>query len=243
MANKITNFIEKFYLKGKLPPSLGALFMNRILQAVSFGFFNLFLPIFLYQQFNNSLEIVLIYFIIDYLIYALTVPLGARLMSKLGLRGSMIISSIFLIAFYIAFRFFSPVYLYLIIPLMLKVVFRNLYWVPYHTEFAEFTDKLHRGKEIGLLEAIYAILSIGIPITAGFILSNYGFNYLFLLAIIIIVLSIIPLFLIEKVEEKYSWGYFKTYNIVFSRGILPTTLAVFAVGFQCAYFYRFQIRH
>ena len=232
MTNKITNFIEKFYLKGKLPPSLGALFMNRILQAVSFGFFNLFLPIFLYQQFNNSLEIVLIYFIIDYLIYALTVPLGARLMSKLGLRGSMIISSIFLIAFYIAFRFFSPVYLYLIIPLMLKVVFRNLYWVPYHTEFAEFTDKLHRGKEIGLLEAIYAILSIGIPITAGFILSNYGFNYLFLLAIIIIVLSIIPLFLIEKVEEKYSWGYFKTYKKLFSKGNKHTTLAFFADGLQ-----------
>lgn len=232
MANFFTSFIERVYLKGKFPPSLGALFMNRILQAVSFGFFDLFLPIFLYQQFNNSLGIVLVYFIFDFLLYVLTVPLGARLMSKLGLRESMIVSSIFLVGFYIAFRFFNPVYLYLIIPLALRMVFRNLYWVPYHTEFTEFTDRFHRGKQIGLLEAIYAVLSIGIPITAGFILSNYGFDYLFILAIIIVVLSIIPLFLTQKVKEKYAWGYFKTFRKLFSRGNKRTTLAFFADGLQ-----------
>ena len=232
MRNKIINFIERFYLKESLSSSLGALFMNRVFQAVSFGFFSIFLPIFIYQQFDNSLEMVLIYFIIDFFLYVLTLPLGARLMSKIGLKGSMVVSSFALIGFYFSFYYFSPSYLYLAVPLIIKTIYRNLYWVPYHTEFARFSHRFFRGKELGLMEAIYAVLSIGIPVTAGFILTNYGFNYLFTLAIIIVFLSIIPLFLTKKVEEKYVWGYFKSYKKLFSKGNRHATLSYFADGLQ-----------
>jgi len=232
MSNRFASFIEKFYLKEKIRPSLMALYLNRVVQAACFGFFSIFIPIFLYQKFNNSLEIVLIYFILSYATYALTVVFGAKIMSRIGLRNSMVISVVFLIGFFSAYYFFQATIGYLIFLVILKNLFRNFYWVPFHTEFAEFTDRRHRGREVGFFYALWSVLKVGVPVTGGFIIARYGFDNLFILVIILAVISIIPLFLTQKVKEKFSWSYFKTIKKLFSKGCRRWVLAFFADGMQ-----------
>jgi len=232
MTNRYKSFVEKFYLKEELKPSLLALFMNRILQAVCFGFFALYLPIFIYKTFNDSFEIVIFYYILNYLLYAAVVVFGAKLMSRLGLRESMIISTFFLIGFFLGYRYFQPEMYYLFFLIIIITLFRILYWVPYHTEFAEFTDRRHRGREVAFLNVLFSILKIGIPVTGGFIISRYGYNNLFILVIIIAFISILPLFLTSRVKESFSWGYFETFKKIFSKGNRAWSLAFFADGLQ-----------
>ena len=209
---------EELYLKTKLAPGLVSLYSNRIIQQIAGGLIGIFLPIFLFIYFGSSIHNVLLYYIVSFTLFGLLVPLGAMLMSRIGLKVSMILGSLFLVSYF--------VFLYLLnnnwaLALFLAIggatLFRLLYWIPYHTDFAKFTDRRSRGKEIALLVSVTTLVSIFLPFIAGLIISKFGFSILFLIAIIIASISIFPILLLRSVQEKYSYSYFQTFKELFKK--------------------------
>ena len=130
----------------------------------------------------------------------------------------MILGSLFLVSYF--------VFLYLLnnnwaLALFLAIggatLFRLLYWIPYHTDFAKFTDRKARGKEIALLVSVTTLVSIFLPFIAGLIINKFGFSILFLISIIIASISIFPILLLRSVQEKYSYSYFQTFKELFKK--------------------------
>lgn len=209
---------EELYLKTKLAPGLVSLYSNRIIQQIAGGLIGIFLPIFLFIYFGGSIHSVLLYFIVSFTLFGLLVPFGAMLMSRIGLKVSMILGSLFLVSYF--------VFLYLLnnnwaLALFLAIggatLFRLLYWIPYHTDFAKFTDRKARGKEIALLVSVTTLVSIFLPFIAGLIINKFGFSILFLISIIIASISIFPILLLRSVQEKYSYSYFQTFKELFKK--------------------------
>lgn len=203
-------------IKTNLSFDIKALYLNRLLQEIGAGFFGLFLPIFLFEQLGYSVQNVILFYIASFGLFGLLVPFGAMMMSKLGLKYSMILGTIFLAIYFLCFYYLKiNLLLFLVLSLIVVTLFRILYWVPYHTDFAKFTTHKKRGKQIAILASVAIIVGIITPVFAGFIIEQFGFYILFLAAFFIVILSIIPLFSIRKVCEEYSYSYFQTFKELF----------------------------
>ncbi len=212
-----------------------SLYSNRLIIQFGAGLIGLFLPIFLYESFGNDPTVLLWYFMINFgLTVFLFVP-GAKLMNKIGLKWMMILAVLsygLCHGFYAFFDNFENVWLFLGIALTLNNIWRMLYWTPFHTEFAEFTDRRHRGRTIGFLSSISSLVSIAVPFVAGFIIVKFGYDSLFLASGAIILASVLPLFFSQHVTEEYSFGYFETFRKLFDKEHRHMFLAYMADGAQ-----------
>ncbi|MDP3965011.1 MAG: MFS transporter [bacterium] len=208
-----------FSSRTRFSPDIIALYSQRMIQGAGISLFGIFLPIFLFEKLSFSLESVMVYYAITWAAYLFAVQPGARFMSKVGLKRSMIISSPFLVLFYIALYNVTTEdpWPWLGVSIAAATLWRMTYWVPYHTEFAQFTDRANRGRQIGVLASIAALIGVATPIVAGFVIDSFGYQSLLVSAIILIVVSIFPLFLTRDVREKYSFGYWRTFALLFTK--------------------------
>lgn len=239
---------EELYLKTKLKPGLVAIYSNRIIQQIAGGLLGFFVPIFLFVYFNQSIQNVILFYLITFFLFGIFVPLGAMLMSKIGIKISMILGSLFLVGYFISLYLLSNNVAFALISTILFVtLFRMLYWIPYHTEFAKTTDDLSRGKEIAFLVSISTLVSVALPLTAGFIINEFNFSVLFLISIIIGLVAIIPILLLKPVKEKFTYTYFQTFKELFRKKNRKLLLAYsgegaeFVVGFVIWPIFIFQL--
>ncbi|MDP3043251.1 MAG: MFS transporter [bacterium] len=219
------------YFNNKLSPGFVALFSGRMIQFIASGMLGLFLPIFLFIKLGHRVEYVFLYFLIGWLLYALLLPAGAQLLNKIGLRRSLRIS-VFLDGLYYVCLYFidKDPYLFLTLSMIVITLDRLMFWLPYHTDFAKFTDQSNRGKEVSLMYATHSFLSIIMPVVAGYIIVKYGFNAVFVMAIIIYLAAGIPYLALPRTEERYSWGIWETWKKYFSRENKKLVLANMANG-------------
>lgn len=177
------------------------------------GMLGLFLPIFLFNSFNQSIVWVIVFYIVGYALYGLTVSLGAMTMARIGLKKSMIFARLMAIFFYLCLFCFNrnPIF-FAILANVFLLIFRLFYWVPYHTNFAQITHRDTRGRQIAYLAIIGYLASIAAPLLAGFLLTEYSFNLLFLITMISFALAAIPLFFLSPVSARFEYSYFGTFK-------------------------------
>ncbi len=217
------NSAKKEYFKKvsffyRFPRDFKILCIYELMRNIAIGMTGIFLPIFFFQKFSKSIFWVIIFYWLSYLLFLFFVPLGAKIMSRIGLKKSMIIGRVIVLFFYLSLVFFQDnLTLLFIFSQIILLIFRIFYWVPYHTDFAKFTDGKMRGREIAFLRAGVYIAGIISPFLAGLILSFYNFNVLFVVAIFIFASSIVPLSWLSETREKFSFSYFQTFRILFKR--------------------------
>jgi len=189
-----------------------SLYSGKLLLEFGGKIFGIFFPIFLYQQYKD-INLVVLYFIIGSLGYALTMQMGAKLMTKIGIRASLILSVFFRIPYFAAFYFFpSNPALYTAIALVSTIIIRNLFWVPFHTESAKLSDKKTRGKQLSVIFSAAALLSMAAPLLAGFILERWDFAVIAILAGVLCIISIVPLWFLPPSKEEFSWSFLETWK-------------------------------
>jgi hypothetical protein len=185
---------------------------------IASGLLGLFIPIFLYQLFDNSFVSVFAFYGISSFLYFLFIPLGIKLADeKFGLQKSLKLSLFFLSAFYITFYLVEKDTILLYIPLgiLCLTLFRILFWTPFRTDLAKFTNKKNRGRQLSSFEALNMILAVILPIISAFIINKYSYDVLFIIAIGIYLLTIIPFRLLPPTKENFSWSVPKTYKEFF----------------------------
>ncbi len=224
--------LKKRYFDGKIKSGFVALYSSKSIIRIAGGLFGIFLPIFLYGIFGNNFSKVAWYYIASDFSYIVLIPLGAILINHFGFRRALRASVFFGAFFYGTFYFTteSNVLLICVLSLTFLVLWRITHWIPYHVDFAKFTDAKNRGREVGLLEATTNVIGVITPFVAGLVISQLGFDTLFLIAVVIYLSSYIPLLTIPKTRENFSWGYFQTWKEFFSRKRRSNILAYMADG-------------
>ena len=144
--------IREYYERVHLTRNILFLYTNRLLIQVAAGMLSVFTAIFFYEKFNESYTAVALVFAAGYALFALFVPLGGMLLQSLGTKRMLIIAVIFLPGSILSLLLWNtnPM-LSLFLYLFFGTVYRTLYWTPYHIDFAKFTNKKDRGKQISLL--------------------------------------------------------------------------------------------
>ena len=231
------------YFQGKLSQGFVAIYSGRMILRISVGMLGLFMPIFMYELFNFNINYVIIYYVISFFIYPTTVAWGCKYLNKIGLRKSLRISvfggALYYLVFYIienvkggGWESDQKMMILFLLALVFVVhdIFRILYWTPLHTDIAKFTDKKNRAKELSALEASTYIMGTIMPLIAGWILLKYGYNILFIIAIFIYMVTLIPFMFLPRTEERFSWGYIQSWKEFFSKKRRKTVFAFLGTG-------------
>jgi len=208
----------KDYQQADLPPGLSLLYTNRTMGTVSKGLLLLFLPVFFYTKFNLSLESVIYLYIFSFtLMFFLVVP-GAKMMNKIGMRRSIILSVPFSVLYYLSLFFIDHnVWHFAILAITFLNIARAFYWVPYHTGFAKFSHGGQRGRQMSMLTTISDFIQIFIPLLSSYLIVNFGFNFLFILILIIELLATIPIIFLSPISERFSWTWWETLKNLFAK--------------------------
>jgi len=198
---------------------LSALAWHRILIQTGAGMLGLFLPMFLYHLFDRSMSAVLWYAFAYYLFAGMLEPLGAMLMTRIGLKNSLRLGTALYVLFFVtlALAGFYPVTAVAAASVAVLVAWHIVYWVPYHTEFAEEGRGHKLGTMIGAIAAAGSLVSILLPSFSGWIIEAYGFSVLFVSAMLVVFASLIPIERVKVGEERYEFGYLRTFKELFAR--------------------------
>ncbi|MFT5179729.1 MAG: hypothetical protein ACI9GH_000103 [Candidatus Paceibacteria bacterium] len=220
------------YFDGKVSEGFVALYSARSIMFVASGLLGLFLPVFIYQILGNSFEGMILFYGLASLLYILFLAFGVRLADKIGFSKSLKLSPYLLVIFFGIFYFMTENNVAILLPISLIVLstWRIMYWTPYKTNLAKFTNQKNRGRQISAFYLTQTILSVLLPIIAGFMINEYGYGVLFLIAIILHLVSSLPYRWLPKVPEKYSWGYKETWHKFFKLMKNKTVISYVAIG-------------
>ena len=201
----------------RMTEQIKMLYANRIIMLLGGSLTGLFFFIYIYENLGG-INGVLYYSLLSYGLMIITTPIGAMIMSKFGQRNSLIASLPFLTIFYLALIKLpvNPI-LYLHIALAAILIYKSLYWVPFNTDFAIYSDKKTRGTAVALLSSISYLISIVSPILSAIILINLNYTALFSIVLIINGLSVIPLLALHDKKEEYSWTLGETFRQLFKK--------------------------
>lgn len=224
--------LEKKYFDRPLSHGFVSLYTGKAVVMFTSALLGIFLPIFLYELFNQNFQAVVIYYGVGYFLYAITLTIGARFLNRFGFRRALRTSVILGVLFYSVFYFIDQGNLKYLIPfsLLTLVFYRLFYWLPYHVDFAKFTTKKDRGRQVSFVEATRLVMQIFAPLIAGFIISRFNFDALFVVAMILFAVSGISYLTIPRTREKFSWSWQETWRQFFSKKRKKMIIAYMAYG-------------
>lgn len=162
----------------------------------------LFSVLYIYIFFGNSLVLAIGGLAFVSLVHLVTVLIFGKLMGKIGVRTTLIISTvIFFLSFIPLYTIDdSNAYLNYGISLLLFGIARGLYYLPYHFFVLKLTEENSRGAQYGKFLAICAFFSIFAPFIGGYVTNNFGIQGIAVFSGIVFALSIIPLSKIENLK-------------------------------------------
>jgi len=220
----------QFYLQYFLKRERTELYLSVAIRNFALGLILIFEPIYLFLYFNHSLTKTLLFFAIIYGTYGLLVPFGAKIMAKIGLKHAMFLSLPFLFGYYLCLYYLSFSYHLIFLVIILKITSMLLYWPAFHTDFARFSERIHRGIQVGKLQVLSLISTGFAPFIGGAIIHQFGYSALFMVVLIILFLSALPLFLSKETYETYSDSYHKALFKIFKKRNQKLNLAFFSMG-------------
>ena len=181
----------------------------------------IFVPIYLFQQ-GFDLRYIFLFFAIYSFFFFLTAYSSIKLSTRIGIKHGMLISMPFLIAYFILLDFVTPNslnWIFFLAPI-LAGIHGSLFWGNFHIDFAAFSSRKTRAQQISGYTVIALILAAIGPIVGGFIILHLGFNILFILVSVLLLISTIPLFMSEENYIHRDFSIKKVGNVIKKLGPL-----------------------
>jgi len=213
--------LHYFNLKGDLKE----LYFSISLRTFAKTLINVFVPIYLWQI-GYSYSTILWFFAIFSGSHALATFPAGKLASKYGLKHLILFSVPFLIIYYLALYSIQQLTT-LGVPLLVIPLFGGssdaLFWLGHHTRFAQCSHRGRTGKELGIVKILVSTFTAIGPIIGGFLLTWYGFNFLFLIVSTLLFVAVIPLLKTKDTFTPFKFSIKRFRSIFKIRDIIGHT--------------------
>lgn len=190
------------------------------------GLVGLYHPVYVYLVLGQSLPMTMLVFAAEYAAYAMLVPVGGMCIERWGAARCMLMSAFFYVGYY-AVLLVLPSHMELL-PLLFVFgpVGMTLFWPALHTDFAVFSSREHRGRDVGKINLAMLFPVAVSPAVGGWILQTAGYGALFSSALAVLLAAAIPLFMTSEHHVVYSDSYMEAIRKVFSRKNALMTLGL-----------------
>ncbi len=189
---------------------LDELYASISLRSFALSLIGVFIPLFLLKT-GFTLKQVFLYYIIFNVLRVFFSVIAGMIASRYGFKHLILFSIPFLILFFILLYANPKSILQLFLIALFGSIANSLFWVGYHTDFARFSLPGKRNQEISIANVFILVLKSLGPLIGSLILTFAGFHILFLLSIIIIISSSIPLFFSKEVYEPLNYSLKKLF--------------------------------
>lgn len=181
---------------------ISEIYTSETIKNLAFSLVGLFIPIYLLNN-GVSLTQLCFFFVLQSLFRFLIEPAVGRGIARFGAKHVLSFS------YPISFAFITLLVLYPMyqVPLwviaVIWAVADSMHWVSYHAAFSRAKHKKKAGREIGLLNILAVLAGAVGPILAGFIAVNSNLNFVFVIAAVLLLVAMVPLFqTLESVRSK-----------------------------------------
>ncbi len=186
-------------------------------------------PIYLYDI-GYSLQKIVLFYLVTYVGYLFLVPFGAKFAKRYGYEASLAVGSCLYALFYISLYFVQFVPSLFYVAAIILTLQKLFYWPAYHANFAKYIGKTEEGKEVSFMNVATSLMYIIGPALAGLIISQFGFNVLFVVVSIIFFVSNIPPLLTKEVFTPESFSYTNSFKLLFKKERRQELLAYLGFG-------------
>lgn len=197
-------------------------------RALGFSLIGVFLPLYLYVELGFPFSAVVYYFMAMTLAFALGSYFSLSLLTKYGAKHAMVWSYPFLLLG-VAMTLYLDTYpsLYLLASFLMGLSM-GVFWMGFHIDVAVHSHKNSVGKESGVIHLSSILGAIAGPLLGAFILHYFSFSVLFLTAILMFVISIIPMLFSKDVYVKTGFDF----RSLFIKDHVKYFLGYFAQGIR-----------
>ena len=185
---------------------------NKVLQMMSLNgfamaFVSVFIPVYLLKL-GYSFQMVMLWMIIHHATLLVCAFITIYASNRIGLVHSLHIRFVLLLASFLLLTFSlkdSP-FLFYIIPILTGAE-SAFYWIPLNILFIRNTKADNMGKSMSKFFVIPKALSMLSPIIGAFIAVKFGFMWLFVIAMILLLFTFVPVLPLrsEKTNFIFSW--------------------------------------
>ncbi|MBL7116774.1 MAG: hypothetical protein ISS25_03030 [Nanoarchaeota archaeon] len=214
-----------------LKSEINELYITNALRSFALSTIAIFLPIFFLKK-GYSLYEVLLYFLVIVIIAPFFCESALRFSSKKGVKHSIALSTPLLIVFFIGLynidyliNFFGRISTLVFLSIFSSIS-TSFYFMGFHIDFARFSEVKQSARQISIIQALGIIFSIIGPLFGALVISFYSFNVLFVIVMITLLFSVMPLFFSKEVHEPFE---VKIRNI-FSKEEIKRSWVFFAEG-------------
>jgi MFS family permease len=188
---------------------LTALEINVFLNQFALGMISAFGVLFIFHLNRTTLAggvfLVMAFFAFQRVIIGLTLPLVARMTKQVGLRQIMTVGTLALAGKLILFTQIDSGLIWLLIPAaVLGGLNIAAYYPGYHAVFLDTNDDDKIGAQIGMMGFIGSLAAASTPLISGILIDSVGFSFMFLVSLVILLASIIPLWLKPLSHRKIN---------------------------------------
>lgn len=195
---------------------LSELYTSSMLRSLAMSMAGIFIPIYLYQHGFAVWEIFAFYCATFALSSIVAVPL-AYLIAAIGPKHVILASYFLQIITLLGLIYIErvPSYFLLAVPFSLASL---MYFLPYHIDFSKVKHKRKSGQEVGWGYIMERLGAVGGPLIGGLVAYLFAPEYVFVVAIAVLLAGWIPLFFSTepvRTRQKISFSGFRLRKIKF----------------------------
>ncbi|MBI4159104.1 MFS transporter [Candidatus Woesearchaeota archaeon] len=199
---------------------LSELYFAVILKSLALSLVGVFIPIYMYKELEFSIDKIIYFFLIWSVLFAAFTPFVAKLSSRFGLKHMIVASVPFDILFLGLLVLLKNNDINYVYPAIVYALSGTLFWTGFNIEFAKFSNKERRGRELGSLYSLLILSGIIGPFVGGLILTYLGFTVLFYIFSVLLFVSAIPLLMTPDNHEKTKFSFKRVFHKTYFKDTL-----------------------
>lgn len=199
MFQRLISFVlrGRHYWRGVSFDEIAELYTSRLLTVFAINIVNLFAAVYLYKL-GYSLAFIALFYGTFYVLRIPFALIMAKFVAYYGPKHGVLFASLLRILSLAAFAFVPVAGEYALLAIAAFGFFQQLsasaYEIAYTTDFSKVKHPAHAGKEIGTMQMIEKIAKVASPLAGGAIASAWSPQATIILAALLFVASVIPLF-------------------------------------------------
>lgn len=199
MFQRLISFVlrGRHYWRGVSFDEIAELYTSRLLTVFAINIVNLFAAVYLYKL-GYSLAFIALFYGTFYVLRIPFALIMAKFVAYYGPKHGVLFASLLRILSLAAFAFVPVAGEYALLAIAAFGFFQQLsasaYEIAYTTDFSKVKHQAHAGKEIGTMQMIEKIAKVASPLAGGAIASAWSPQATIILAALLFVASVIPLF-------------------------------------------------
>ncbi len=172
---------------------LSELYTTLTFRNIAMSLVGIFIPIYLYKL-DYAVWQIFWFYTLFYILWAISCFGVAYIIARVGPKHTMLASNVFLVIAMLMLVSQGDLRWPLSMLALMLAIGNSMFFTAFHVDFSKVKHKEHGGKEVGWSYSMEKVGGILGPLIGGVVAAIFGAEYIFMIAIILLFIGLMPLF-------------------------------------------------